>query len=69
MSFAEHRHKKFEFDRAAFEQQKKQTKMAKWMKEILSKHPADRTKNDVKQLHDMFRGLSHFEKFTQKVQV
>ena len=65
----EHKRKKFEFDIGAFEPQKKQNKLPKWAKIILQKAPSDRSKLEVKQLHDMFRGLSHFEKFTQKVQV
>ena len=64
----EHKLKKYEFDAANFSQ-KKATKMPQWMRVILRKRPDDRTKSEINQVHNMLRGLSHYDRFTHKVQV
>ena len=63
-----HKLKKYEFDMANFSQ-KKAAKMPQWMRVILRKRPDDRTKSEINQVHNMLRGLSHYDRFTHKVQV
>ncbi len=44
-------------------------KVPPWAKEILGKDPLVRTEADCKKLHALLRGMTSFDKFTQKIQL
>nr|KAG5714351.1 hypothetical protein BaRGS_018568 [Batillaria attramentaria] len=67
--YGEQEAEKLAFNKSLFSRERISTKMPRWALRIFEVAPEERTEQDCRRLHALFRGMRSFGKFTEQIQL